>query len=598
MPQDIIITPGSSVIQFISATGSVGTITQSEGGAVVVGGTGVASNPTIFAIDGGNGRLFEVDDDLSDTIFSANTIAGLPVIEAFADGTVKLGTYNNEGIIVGGTGPVYIRELYMDSLPAAGDTTAVVYNTSTKQFGYNTIAGPQGAKGAQGSAGTNGSNGAQGAAGTNGSNGAQGAAGTNGSNGSNGAQGAAGTNGSNGSNGAQGDQGFRGASDWTPVLENGVEYGVDSTTFIKNSGNNATWDGHAYSIQGYTRGAYVTARATSDQQYIMWGLNTDPNNSPDYSNIDWAWYFQQGGGLSIYESGGGVGNFGAYDINTVCTITYDGTDIRYFKDGVEVRRVTTSIGSPLYFDSSSYFVNGEGIRNVGFGPMGAKGDTGTQGAKGSQGSAGTNGSNGAQGSAGTNGSNGSNGAQGAAGTNGSNGTNGTNGAQGFQGPPGSGSVPGNDADIIFNQGGALNGSGYFVWDYNNRFLGIGGGGQNYPITVTNENGGVSIYAQYDIVAFSDARVKTNIKGIPDALAKVNAMRGVTYERIDLESSDRFMGVIAQEVLPHAPEVVYQKPDGTYAVAYQNLVGLLIEAINELTERVKVLEARDKTTTNE
>ena len=309
----------------------------------------------------------------------------------------------------------------------------------------------------------------------------------------------------------------------------------------------------------------------------MWGLNTDPTLDPVYSSIDWAWYFQAGGGLTIYESGSQIGNYGSYDINTVCTITYDGTDIRYFKDGVEVRRVNISIGSPLYFDSSSYFVNGEGIRNVGFGPMGAKGDTGTQGAKG------------------TNGTNGSNGAQGAAGTNGSNGSN---GAQGFQGPPGSGSVPGNDADIIFNQGGALNGTNYLIWDYNNNFMGIGGGGANYPITVTNENGGVSIYAQYDIVAFSDARVKTNIKGIPDALAKVNAMRGVTYERIDLESSDRFMGVIAQEVLPHAPEVVYQKPDGTYAVAYQNLVGLLIEAINELTERVKVLEARDKTTTNE
>jgi hypothetical protein len=300
-------------------------------------------------------------------------------------------------------------------------------------------------------------------------------------------------------------------------------------------------------------------------------------------------------------------------------ITYDGADIRYFKDGVEVRRITTSIGSPLYFDSSSYYVNGEGIRNVGFGPMGSKGDTGSQGAKGAQGSAGTNGSNGAQGAAGTNGSNGAqgaagtngtngtNGAQGAAGTNGSNGaqgaagTNGSNGAQGAkgaQGPAGSGSVPGADTEVIFNQGGAFGASDRLVWNYTNRFLGIGGVNPNYPVHIVNENGGVSIYANYDIIAFSDARVKTNIRGIPDALAKVNAMRGVTYERIDLESSDRFMGVIAQEVLPYAPEVVYQKPDGTYAVAYQNLVGLLIEAINELTERVKSLEARDKTTSNE
>jgi hypothetical protein len=152
--------------------------------------------------------------------------------------------------------------------------------------------------------------------------------------------------------------------------------------------------------------------------------------------------------------------------------------------------------------------------------------------------------------------------------------------------------------VVYNQGGAFGADDKFIWNYSSRFLGIGGVNPNYPVHVVNENGGVSIWADYDIIAFSDSRVKTNIEGIPDALAKVNAMRGVTYERIDLESSDRFMGVIAQEVLQQVPEVVYQNPDGTYGVAYQNMVGLLIEAINELTERVKFLESREKTNNNE
>ena len=58
-----------------------------------VRGSGSATTSSIFSVDGNNGRLFEVSDDLSNSLFSVNTIAGLPVIEAFADYTVTMGTY-------------------------------------------------------------------------------------------------------------------------------------------------------------------------------------------------------------------------------------------------------------------------------------------------------------------------------------------------------------------------------------------------------------------------------------------------------------------------------------------------------------------------
>jgi hypothetical protein len=58
-----------------------------------VRGSGSAATSSIFSVDGTNGRLFEVSDDLSNSLFSVNTIAGLPVIEAFADYTVTMGTY-------------------------------------------------------------------------------------------------------------------------------------------------------------------------------------------------------------------------------------------------------------------------------------------------------------------------------------------------------------------------------------------------------------------------------------------------------------------------------------------------------------------------
>ena len=100
---------------------------------------------------------------------------------------------------------------------------------------------------------------------------------------------------------------------------------------------------------------------------------------------------------------------------------------------------------------------------------------------------------------------------------------------------------------------------------------------------------VSIYADYDIAAYSDARVKEDVITISGALEKVRSMRGVTYKRIGLESDKRFMGVIAQEVLPHAPEVVHQDEDGMYSVSYQNMVGLLIEAMKEQQQQIDELK---------
>ena len=50
-----------------------------------------------------------------------------------------------------------------------------------------------------------------------------------------------------------------------------------------------------------------------------------------------------------------------------------------------------------------------------------------------------------------------------------------------------------------------------------------------------------------------------------------------------------MGVIAQELQPHIPEVVAEGEEGNLAVAYGNISGVLIEAIKELTAKVESLE---------
>jgi hypothetical protein len=94
----------------------------------------------------------------------------------------------------------------------------------------------------------------------------------------------------------------------------------------------------------------------------------------------------------------------------------------------------------------------------------------------------------------------------------------------------------------------------------------------------------------NVTAFSDARVKTNIKTIDNALSKVLALRGVTYNRTDLEDKSEQIGVIAQEVKEILPQVV-QENDGHYSVAYGNIVGVLIEAIKEQQVQIEELKSR-------
>ncbi len=89
----------------------------------------------------------------------------------------------------------------------------------------------------------------------------------------------------------------------------------------------------------------------------------------------------------------------------------------------------------------------------------------------------------------------------------------------------------------------------------------------------------------NFVSSSDARLKSDVETIGDALALVSALRGV---RFTMDGS-RQIGVIAQEVETVLPEVVRDNEAGQLSVAYGNITGLLIEAVKELAARVAALE---------
>jgi hypothetical protein len=88
---------------------------------------------------------------------------------------------------------------------------------------------------------------------------------------------------------------------------------------------------------------------------------------------------------------------------------------------------------------------------------------------------------------------------------------------------------------------------------------------------------------------SDERIKTNIKTIENALDKTLLLRGVEYNDIRIEPERKRIGLIAQEVELIMPEVVRTDDEGLKSIEYQNLVGLLIEAIKDQQKQINELK---------
>jgi len=117
------ITASAGVSGSVSSTGSFG--------RMVVGSSGLAqSGSTLFEIKGQQGTLFNVTDEMSGSIFTANTIAGIPVIEAFSDQSVKLGPFGNRFTIdVSGN--------VSASADIVADGDVVAYNSSDMRLKNN-----------------------------------------------------------------------------------------------------------------------------------------------------------------------------------------------------------------------------------------------------------------------------------------------------------------------------------------------------------------------------------------------------------------------------------------------------------------------------
>jgi hypothetical protein len=117
--------------------------------------------------------------------------------------------------------------------------------------------------------------------------------------------------------------------------------------------------------------------------------------------------------------------------------------------------------------------------------------------------------------------------------------------------------------------------------------GTTGGTVNFGAPATNTTNVYvqgTITANADVVAYSDERLKSNIKTLDGS--KVYEMRGVSFDKDGKKSS----GVIAQEMEKVAPELVNEESE-YLGVAYGNISGYLIEAIKELKAEIDLLKSK-------
>jgi hypothetical protein len=90
-------------------------------------------------------------------------------------------------------------------------------------------------------------------------------------------------------------------------------------------------------------------------------------------------------------------------------------------------------------------------------------------------------------------------------------------------------------------------------------------------------------------SLSDENQKTNIKPIQNALNIVENIKGVTFDW--KESNLPSAGLLAQDVEKYLPQLI-ENVDDKKTLNYNGVIGILVEAIKELNEKIKQLENKE------
>ncbi|MBF0511827.1 MAG: tail fiber domain-containing protein [Candidatus Omnitrophica bacterium] len=137
-------------------------------------------------------------------------------------------------------------------------------------------------------------------------------------------------------------------------------------------------------------------------------------------------------------------------------------------------------------------------------------------------------------------------------------------------------LQGGDNDSIYIEPNQSNNNGTVTLGANNIYLAARNG----------------IFCNGPNIQCSDARLKKDVTTIPNALKRVCSLRGVNFHWRDKNRDQSLqMGLLAQEVEKVFPDVVKKDDKGMKSIAYDQLIGALVESIKQ--QQKEILELKQE-----
>jgi RHS repeat-associated protein len=138
-----------------------------------------------------------------------------------------------------------------------------------------------------------------------------------------------------------------------PVTWSAINNVEASGNGIQKNGGGTGWNAGAISSQSITGDGYVQITVDATDKYRMFGLGY-PNQSDDYTDIEYGIDLQEDGYISVWESGTYKGGDSAFSVGDILRVAVEEGVVKYYRNDTLLYTSTQAPTAALYLDTSIY----------------------------------------------------------------------------------------------------------------------------------------------------------------------------------------------------------------------------------------------------